>query len=253
MSIGTKLEKIGIIAAHPEILLGKKKYLFVISHMRSRSTVLSHILGNNPAICGYKELHFSYKDRLSLINMQIALVKDLKCSLSNKFLFDKILHNSTISDEVLKIAQPKIIFLLRKPEETLKSIINMGLKTGEDIYIDPVKVTDYYCTRLRQMEQFMSRIEKEYLFIESGDLIENSNQTLNEITNWLNLKEPLKKTYNTFRDTGVMGSGDPLENIKTGLLQPTPSYPEIIVPEHLLSRADEAYNTCQVTLSGNEK
>src|SRR5690606_9289121 len=156
---------------NPEIIFSKKKYVFLVSHMRSRSTVLSHILGNNPEVCGYKELHFSYKNQLSLINMQIALVKDLKCNLKNRYLFDKILHNSTISDEVLYKAQPKIIFLLRTPEETLKSILNMGFKTGVDWYKDPVKVTDYYCNRLNQMEQLAQRISNEYLFIESTGLI----------------------------------------------------------------------------------
>lgn len=248
MSLETKIKKIAIIAANPEILFCKKKYLFIVSHMRSRSTVLSHILGNNAEVCGYKELHFSYKNQLSLINMQIALKSDLKCSLRNKYLLDKILHNSTISDEVLNKAQPKIILLLRVPEETIKSILNMGNKTGVDWHKDPIKVTDYYCKRLGQMEQLAHRVAKGYLFIESNDLIENSNEILQNITNWLKLKEPLKTTYNTFKDTGVMGFGDPMENIKSGVLQPTDSYPDIHVPEHLLSKANEAYDACKVTL-----
>ncbi|WP_417857390.1 hypothetical protein [Xanthomarina gelatinilytica] len=248
MSIETKIKKIAIIAANPEILFCKKKYLFIVSHMRSRSTVLSHILGNNSEVCGYKELHFSYKDRLSLINMQIALKKDLKCRLRNNYLLDKILHNSTISDEILNKAQPKIIFLLRIPEETIKSIMNMGLKTGVDWYKDPVQVTNYYCKRLGQMERLAHRVSKRYIFIESNDLIENSNEILQHITNWLNLKEPLKSTYTIFKDTGVMGFGDPLENIKSGVLQPTDSYPNIHVPEPLLSKANEAYDACKGTL-----
>ncbi len=248
MSIKTKIKKVAIIATNPDILFGKKKYLFVVSHMRSRSSVLSHILGNNSEVCGYKELHMSYKGQSSLINMHIELVKDLKCELRNRYLFDKILNNFTISDKMLNKEKPKILFLLRKPEDTIKSIINMGFKTDINWYKDPIKVTDYYCKRLGQMEHLSQRVGKGYLFIESDDLIENSNEILNKTTNWLNLKEPLNNTYSTFKDTGVMGFGDPLENIKSGVLQPTASYPDIHVPEHLLSKANEAYDACKVTL-----
>jgi len=248
MSIQTKAKKISIIAANPEILFCKKKYLFVVSHMRSRSSVLSHILGNNPEVCGYKELHRSYKGQLSLINMQIELVKDLKCRLRNRYLLDKILNNFTISDYILYRTQPKILFLLREPEETIKSIMNMGFKTGVDWYKSPLKVTEYYCKRLRNMEQLSYRAGEGHLFIESKDLVENADITLSKITNWLHLDEPLKTTYSTFKDTGVIGFGDPLENIKSGVLKPTKSYPNINVPEHLLSKADESFKKCRATL-----
>ncbi|REE81994.1 sulfotransferase family protein [Lutibacter oceani] len=252
MSIKTKATKLVVLATNPDILFSKKKYLFVVSHMRSRSSVLSHILGNNPEVCGYKELHLSYKGRMSLINMQIELVKDLKCSLKNKYLLDKILNNFTISDEVLFKKQPKILFLLREPEETIKSIMNMGYKTGVDWYKDPLKVTEYYCKRLHNMEQLSYRLDDEYLFVESKYLVENSDATLKKISNWLNLEVPLKKTYATFKDTGVIGFGDPLENIKSGILKPTKSYPNISVPEHLLSKANESYIKCKATLMSNE-
>jgi len=247
MSIQTKARKLAIIAANPEIIFCKKRYLFVVSHMRSRSSVLSHILGSNPEVCGYKELHLSYKNQLSLINMQIELVKDLKCKLKNKYLLDKILHNSTISNEILVKAQPKIIFLLRDAESTIKSIINMGDKTGMERHKDLEKVTDYYCNRLRQMEQLAHRVGKEHLFIESNDLIDSSQSTLNEITNWLNLEQPLTTTYSTFKDTGVVGFGDPLKNIRSGVLKSTASYPNIKVPLSLLIKAEDSYNKCRTT------
>lgn len=248
MSIQTKAKKLAILFGHPEILLSKKKYLFVVSHMRSRSTVLSHIIGNNAEVCGYKELHRSYKGRLSLINMQIELVNDLQCDVRNTYLFDKILNNFTISDEILHKAQPKILFLLREPESTIKSIMNMGFKTGVDWYKDPVKVTHYYRKRLRNMEKLAVRAGEGNLYIDSNDLVGNSEVTLNKITGWLHLKEPLKTTYATFRDTGVPGYGDPLENIKSGTLKATEGYPEIVIPDELLKEAEAAYENCRTLL-----
>jgi hypothetical protein len=251
MTLKTKFNKLSIIASNPEILFSKKKYLFVVSHMRSRSSVLCHILGNNPEICGYKELHQSYKGNLSLINMQIELVKDLSCKLNNKYLLDKMLNNFTISDNVLNKVQPKILFLLREPEDSIKSIINMGFKTGVERYKDPKKVTEYYCKRMHNMEMLSYNAGDGNLFIESNDLLENTNVTLKKISDWLNLKEPLKTTYTTFKDTGVMGYGDPLENIKSGVLKATSGYSNIIIPEHLLKKANETYENCKATLKNN--
>src|SRR5690606_13590921 len=142
------------------------------------------------------------------------LKKDLKCKLSNKYLLDKILHNSNISDEIIKEYEPKFLFLLRKPEDTIKSIINMGLKTGIEKYKNPLNAFEYYCNRLNQMERLSLRLKGNYLFIESDDLVQNTDDSLKKIAKWLRLEEPLIKTYSTFKDTGVFGTGDPLENIK---------------------------------------
>tara|TARA_B100000809_G_C15082740_1_gene510256 strand:+ start:251 stop:1012 length:762 start_codon:yes stop_codon:yes gene_type:complete len=253
MSIKTKASKLAILVTNPEILFCKKKYLFVVSHMRSRSSVLSHILGNNPEVCGYKELHQSYKGQMSLINMQIELAKDLKCQFRNKYLLDKILNNFTISDDILNKVKPKILFLLREPEDTIKSIINMGFKTGVERYKDPIKVTEYYCKRMHTMEILSYKAGDGNLFIQSKDLVESSKDTLKKISIWLNLEEPLKTTYTTFKDTGVMGFGDPLENIKSGVLQATSGYFNINIPEHLLSKANDSYKKCKATLINNVK
>lgn len=248
MSIQTKLNKLATLASNPEIIFSKKKYLFVVSHMRSRSSVLSHILGSNPDVCGYKELHRSYKNQMALINMQIDLVKDLKCSLANKYLLDKILFNRIISDEILHKARPKILFLLREPESTLKSIINMGNITGDRRFENIEKITNYYCSRMQHIEQLAFRVGNGYFFIESNSLIENPDQTLNDISHWLDLDVPLKRTYEMFNDTGIIGFGDPLDHIKSGILTNTPTHSKIEIPLHLLKKAEVAYDECYTTL-----
>ena len=107
-------------------IICKAKYLFIISHMRSRSSVLSHILGSNPDVCGYAELHVPYRSRRALFTMRLMLSNDLKCKLTNKYLLDKILHDRFfVADKIFTIAKPKVIFLLRDPESTFKSIIDM--------------------------------------------------------------------------------------------------------------------------------
>ena len=158
MSIFVKAKKLSRIALHPKNIFCEAKYLFLLSHMRSRSSVLAHILGSNPDICGYRELQFSYRSRLSLMKMRAVIYSDLECPLNNKFLLDKFLHNYSISSRVIESAKPKFIFLLRYPESTIKSIINMGHETGIEWYKDPIQAMDYYCSRLSGLEEFSKQI-----------------------------------------------------------------------------------------------
>lgn len=239
------IQNLVFLLSNPEILFTNKKYLFIISHMRSRSSVLSHILGSNPEIYGYKELQRSYENRKSLMNMQIELMRDLKLSAKNSYFLDKILHNYNISDSVLNNKSLKIIFLLREPKPTIQSIINLGINLDWDWYKVPEKVTDYYCERLENIEQLVNRLKGNYLFIESNDLVEDTDATLLKISNWLNLKEKLIPEYKLFRDTGISGAGDPLNNILSGELIKTKGYDDIEVPNDLLEKANISYERCK--------
>ncbi len=229
-------------------MLGKVKYIFIISHMRSRSSVLSHVLGSNLDICGYSELHISYLGRNSLLKMRFKLFNQLKSRLKGKFLLDKLLHKYSLSSKVIKISKPRIIFLVREPESTIKSIINMGYVTAADAYKDPIVATEYYCTRLTELEEFAKKIEAKAFLVISDDLVDHTSDVLADLTNWLELKTPLAKEYNLFSDTGKFNIGDPLPNIKSGVLKKTEGYPDITIPQELLERAQASFLKCTTTL-----
>ena len=167
--------------------------------MRSRSSVLSHILGSNPDICGYYELQQRYLVYRHVIAMRRVLHKELKCSLKDKYLFDKILHNRLrVSKKILKKMNPKIIFLLREPVATLKSMINLGQITGVEWFRSPKMAVDYYCNRLSYIEEFSKEIEGNYLFLESDDLVNHADHVLRDISRWLDLQTPLQSQYSLF-------------------------------------------------------
>jgi hypothetical protein len=241
MSILTKAKKIYRVVLNPQIFTCRVKYLFVFSHMRSRSSVLSHVLGTNSNICGYRELHTTYRGRMSLIKMRAMIFSDLECNLNDKYLLDKILHDYHFSDRVFEIVKPKVIFLLREPEDTIKSIINIG-------YNDPMKVMDYYCDRLMSLIEYSKKIGKGYFFIESNELVDNTDNVLESLSIWLNLSEPLDKRYLTFRNTGKPGHGDTSHNIKSGILKKTKNYSDLKIPREVLQRGESSYKNCRDSL-----
>ncbi len=249
MSILTKIKNLTDIALKPGIITDRSKYLFILSHMRSRSSVLSHVLGSNDGICGYSELHISYKRYTDIIRMRINLYHDLKCDLKGKYLLDKLLHNKLeISKEVLETVTPKVIFLLRDPESTIKSIYNMGHITGIAWHRNLEIASERYCSRLSRLEEYAEIFYENSFFLESDDLVNNTDHVLRELTSWLGLDKPLVNSYMEFNNTGKPRYGDPSENIRAGKLIKTKGYPDIEIPFGVLQTAKSSYEKCKASL-----
>lgn len=246
MSIITKAKKLSLVALNPHIITCKVKYLFIFGHMRSRSSVLSHVLGSNPNICGYSELHLSYLSYTNLMKMRIRLYQDLNCELQDKYLLDSILHNRfDLSDKIFETIKPKIIFLIRNPESTIKSIINMGDITGAEWVKDPNNALHYYCSRLAWIEKFAEKIPGDYFYIDSNNLVSNTEHVLETLSKWLKLKDPLDSHYSTFSDTGKPSHGDPSQNIFSGTIKKTKEHVNINVPSEVLDRGISCYERCK--------
>ncbi len=254
MSILVKAKKLAVVAMRPQVLLGPSKYLLVLSHMRSRSTVLSHILGSNEEICGYSELHTPYVHYTDIIKMKINLYYDLRCDLRGKYLLDKLLHNRLhISKEVFGSNTVKVILLLREPESTIKSIVDLGRISKVKWFKDKQKALEYYCSRLLHLKKYAKMFEGEYFFLESGHLVEDSDRVLGELTEWLNLKAPLVNSYKKFKNTGKPRYGDYSENIHAGRLIKTQKQKDIDIPAEMLKIAESSYKDCRNFLMGNTK
>jgi hypothetical protein len=249
MTLLSKAKKLLLIVKKPSLLKPQEKYIFMLSHMRSRSSLLSHILGSNDEICGYSELHYSYPKVPSLVNMHVELYQDLSCDFTDKYLFDKLLHNSMLlNDDVLERTKPKVILLYRAPQSTLKSIINMGDLTGDDGYKNQSIATDYYCNRLRRLAEYAKK-DIDVLFIDSDELVNNTEEVLIKLSNWLCLASPLSSNYTIFNRTGVTGAGDPSKNIMSGQIVKTKQHESIILDEHLLEKAIEAYTAFKAAIA----
>lgn len=220
--------------------------------MRSRSSLLSHLLGSHPEIYGYSELHSHYATVNDLLSMQNKLTQSLNCHSAEHYFLDKILHNYAISDTVLNHAKTKVIFLLRKPESTIKSIIKLGDITGVKIWHNkPLKALNYYRDRLLQLQTLATRLQQsssaEYFFIESDKLIEQPGSFLAQLQSWLKLGSPIRENYSIFEHTGKAVAGDPSKNIKTGKIIRTQSHPNVVIEQDILEQAQQAYKQCMKT------
>lgn len=202
--------------------LAPKKNVFILSHMRSTSSLLSHVLSSHEQICGHNELHSSYTDRKHLIKTRAALYVEKESYEQADYLLDKLLHNQLIINEDIFNTPPKYIFLLRNPERTMSSMIKMHLgykNTKDTIY----KLEDYYLNRIDAMIKYWIELKGEKIFISSEQLVENTSDLLLEVSEFLSLSKPLTEGYDVYSDTGKGGLGDTSNNIKAGkILKSTP-------------------------------
>ncbi|MCE0493271.1 sulfotransferase [Vibrio salinus] len=199
-----------------------KQNIFILSHMRSTSSLLSHILSSHKQICGHRELHSSYTKQYHLIKTRAALYSEKESFENSTYLADKLLHNRLVISEKIFKTKPKYIFLLRDPERTMSSMIKMHLRDHnleEDIY----KLENYYLSRIDNMIENWNNLKGDKIYISSEELVEKTQEQLRSLSNFLCLSEPLTEHYKIYNDTGKGGVGDPSSNIKSGkILKSTP-------------------------------
>ena len=229
------------------------RFLFVVSHMRSFSSLLCHILGSHPEISGYAEAHLSYFGRLDLQR----LVRKVQDSTGNaalgRYVLDKVLHNRReIAPDILSRPEMKVVFLLRKAEDTFPSLMNM--KPTPDAakrrFSDPARALDYYAGRLSQLERYGALVDGNGFFLESEKLIGETDRVLGDLSRWLGLKQQLNADYRTFPFTGAPGYGDPLPTIRTGRIvrdadERHRHYMATSIPQELMQQGIAAHATCR--------
>ena len=213
--------------------------------MRSYSSLLCHILGSNPEIDGYSEIHQPYRDIRDLFKLRLRVYERNNNLLEGNYILDKILHNYHISDSVLTKPSLNVIFVLRKPHDSVKSILGMAIQQNNERFNTAEKTSRYYVERLERMEQHFSKLNSVALFLEAERLIEDSTTVLGAISARLNLRAGLKSSYSIFKYTGHPQHGDPSDYITRGKIITTKKdHSRTHIPQHLLLRAEEAYERC---------
>ena len=232
-----------------------KNYILIISHMRSYSSLLSHILGSHPEINGYAECHQSYQRLSDFQLLEEKIASHYDAAIEGRYLLDKILHNRLkVSKSVLRSERVTIIFLVREPFSTMQSILRMSeLRNPRHWFSSPEKVAKYYIKRLKDIRSYAGKSPYKAFFIDADRIIHDTKALLNSLTGWLELATPLKPDYKIFKLTGTPGKGDPTPMIMKGRIERNPGnryeYP---VPEKLSAKADAMYRKVTLCFQGKD-
>jgi hypothetical protein len=225
-----------------------RRQLFVFGHMRSYSSLLSHILGSHPQIDGYCETHIKYRWHFDLLRLQRRVRELTGEPLSGDYVLDKVLHEYPLARSILDSPRTRGIVLVRRPKETLRSIIGMGLEHGSGAgrtawHRDFELVARYYETRLAGLLRLTELLRGRVVFVEAEALLSDTRSVLDRLELFLELRSPLQSDYRKFAHTGEASFGDPSRIIRTGRVTSDEgrNRPAVSVPRDLLARVQGAY------------
>lgn len=241
-----------------KILLRNDSYkiLFLLSHMRSGSSLLTHILGSNPEIIGYGETHIQYfsEEDVQQLMLKIYLnvpefrrIKDLKnFRMNHRYILDKVLHNNKFLDHSFLTSENiYVIFLLREPQRTLNSILDLKSHWSEE------KALLYYSDRLKNLEmyaQIINNLDRAF-FLTYEQLLNSTDLVLEKLQVFLKTEHPFTENYKVFKTTGQPGVGDSKENIKAGQILRHSRELSTHVSSTSIELAEKAFRDCVRTLS----
>ncbi len=221
----------------PDGYLNHQGAIFLISHMRGYTTLLSHLIGSHPEVAGYAEMHQSYHNALDLIGLAEKVEAAGAGAPQGRRLFDKILHTYKIRDAVLKRRDLSLLITVRHPWPTIASILkgrHGGLSSERD-------AGWYYLERLAQLRTIIERRAGRVLFIEAESLIEAPATTLQGISGYLGLKSGLASTYRSFPLTGKKRSGDSSSWIHSGKIERERDTNRLLSPSPYLNELAARY------------
>jgi hypothetical protein len=216
------------------------QYVFILAHMRSGSTLLSHILTTHPAFVGAGETHTTYRTPDDLVRLAPRTCELLReFNLHGTYLVDKITMDQYLSDDVLSsLPIQKCVILIREPEGTLKSLMDR-FKWNEKIALD------HYTSRLQTLTRYGRVLQERALFVRYGDLVDHAKEALSALTVFFSVEPPFSEDYEKTRATGKMG--DPSENILRGRIFRTPGH-ELSISSEVMGEATRAFHKCQLEL-----
>jgi hypothetical protein len=185
-------------------MTGRRGLLLVLSHMRSYSTLLTHLLSEHESISGWRELHRSY----ATANDIQTVIDDLCTTPKHLLACDNILHNEyAVSPEVLAASdQVRCIISIRNAYPTLQSLWRWGGPGNK--FREPGVAADYYCDRLAELEHMGELLDGRFVLLRSDRLVNHPSQTTKELSGYLALQPELPSSYTPRPDTGDPKYGD---------------------------------------------
>lgn len=228
-------------------------YLILLSHMRSYSSLLAHLLGSSPEIDGYGEAHVRYRHPWDLWRLRRSIRRSTGRALQGRWLLDKILHNSIRPpDRLIASDHVRAVIFMRQPEQTLQSLLALARVTPDGVPMrDPQRCCDYYVSRLHRLREDGERLGNAALYFDAESLVDRPHALLPGLGDWLSLCQPLRSGYRVGARSGERGFGDPSENIRAGHIlsaEASTVRGAELLDSMVLVEAEAAYRRCRDSL-----
>lgn len=230
----------------------RPRFLIQLGHMRSGSTVLTHILNTNPQIMGFGETHIRYRSAEDLQRLVYVVHRQLRQPwLRDAWIFDKVLHaNKFESGYLAGCARCRFLFLIREPESSLRSMMHQFPTWWTDALLPreelQAKAAGHYDSQLRAIMQFADRLagDERALFFTHAQLLSQTAEVFRALERLLRLRVPLSERYQLLSTTGTFGIGDPSPHIRRGYLDRAIPPVDLVVDAEVVASSRSLFEAC---------
>lgn len=226
------------------------EFVHILSHMRSGSTLLTHLLASHPEIIGYGETHIRYKGPKDFD----ALVADVLQTLGRsplpgreRYVLDKLLHDHLLEPDNVRLlieARVRVVFLLREPRGSLASMLKHLEMTEQNAAL-------YYITRLVTLERYAQALAPHAACaaLTYDQLLYRTDESLELLKSHLGLRHAPAENYRMLPTTGQRRAGDFSPNIFAGSIVRGGEEPGGPQPSaEVLEGAGRVYEHCRTAL-----
>jgi len=228
---------------HRDLFERERSFIFLVSHMRSFSSLLGHLLAACDEVDGYSELHQSYRTELDLLRMAIDVRGTYDEPLAGTRLFDKLLHRRPVLEPAIcNRSDVHVILAVRTPADTLASLIRLGSQDSSVSWAaNPDRALLYYQRRIGDLAALASQIDSA-AFMVANELVRDNAAIRSQLASFLDLPA-IPATYPLHARTGHKQFGDTSANIISGTIQPAPSTADdAAIPPAVLEQANQAFS-----------
>jgi hypothetical protein len=232
------------------VYYGSKSYrfIFILSHMRSGSSLLTKLISDNPDVNGFGETYLPYRtprDYGSSIGKILRVNRQSKKNGQGRYILDKLLFDYLLPLDAIDLLLAKnvrVIFLIREPKPAIASMMNTMKMTAEES-------CNYYITRLAMLERYAEIItaSSQAVMVTHKQILEQTDAVFRFLEHYLDLSVPLQETYEPTARPSY--GNDPSPNLASGrILRNIPKQALTQFPEEWLQRTQNSYIHCSQVL-----
>ena len=227
--------------------------VLTIGLMRSGSSLLTQLIcaneNGNSQIAGYGESHLAIRTRSDFLAIagKVAWVlkkQSPRRNFTQATFFDKSLHPYQIRPKqyhLLNTKSVRLILLVRSPHPTIHSLVNSfnyPLETAIDYYRKQL-------TAICNIAHLAQHFQHKPMLITYDDLTWKAEQTLERLTHFLSLSQPLTDRYKTDLIVKTSHKGiDNSNNILAGkIIRPVPDCKQLDLPAEVSQELEMLYMT----------
>ena len=182
--------------------VSRPKVLLLLGHMRSGSTLLLHLLLTNPEIASLGERNAVYASRKDFSHLAIAARLARRTPFGHMgYVADQVNHTRfTPVPALLADSRLRLVFLLRRPEASLGSLLELSRNYYRASWsVD--RAVDYYATRLDELAALARSIPSanRAAFVRYEELTESPETTLENLRRFLGLSQPSRRDMRSSR------------------------------------------------------